>query len=57
MDKKNHKYPSKDQKKHTHREAIHGHKKRIHWLNAVREEEAEEEIQNESHSRRKQDNL
>ena len=44
MDKKNHKYPSKDQKKHTHREAIHGHKKRIHWLNAVREEEAEEEI-------------
>lgn len=33
-----------DQEKHNHREAIKGHKTRKHYLNAIREEEAEEEI-------------
>lgn len=33
-----------DQEKHNHREAIKGHRTKKHFINALHEEEAEEEI-------------
>lgn len=44
---------TKDQVKHNHREAVKGHKTRKHFLNAIHDEEAKEEILNEGNSRRK----
>lgn len=35
---------TKDQVKHNHKEAIKGHKTRKHYLNAIHDEEAEQDI-------------
>lgn len=43
MDKKIHKN-KKDQKKHNHREAVKGHFTRKHFVNTVRDKEADAEI-------------
>ena len=53
MEKKISKKHSKDQVKHNHKEAFKGHKTRKHFINAVHDEEAENEILDESNNRRK----
>ncbi len=44
MEKKIPKKHNKDQAKANHREAIKGHRTRKHYIDAVKEEEAQEEI-------------
>lgn len=44
MEKKIQKKHKKDQVKNHHQEAIKGHRTRKHFLNAVQEEEAEQDI-------------
>lgn len=44
MEKKISKKHSKDQVKHNHKEAFKGHKTRKHFINAVHDEEAEQDI-------------
>jgi hypothetical protein len=43
-EKKQHKFHTKDQIKHTHREAFKGHRTKKHFLNSVQDKEAEHEI-------------
>jgi hypothetical protein len=43
VEKKIHKH-KKDQKKHNHREAVKGHFTKKHFVNTIRDQEAEEEI-------------
>jgi hypothetical protein len=43
-EKKVHKRHSKDQVKHTHREAFKGHRTKKHFINSVEAEEAEQDI-------------
>jgi hypothetical protein len=46
-DKKQQKFHTKDQVKHNHKEAFKGHKTKKHFLHAIQDEEAEQEIKNE----------
>lgn len=52
-EKKVHKKHPKDQVKHNHREAFKGHRTRKHFIDSVRSDEAEEEIDDARNHRRK----
>lgn len=47
------KYPT-DESKHTHREAIKGHKTKRHYLRAIEDEEADEDIRDYEGNNRRQ---